>query len=75
MSEPVKLTYSLEEILQRIEHKLDSNQKDVKQEIRDINTKLDTIQKDVTDLKIGQAKLQEKVEGLGKRLDYLEMSG
>ena len=72
MSEPVKVTYSLEEILQRIEDKLDSNQKDVKEEIKDINTKLDNIQKDVTDLKIEQAKLQEKVECLGKRLDYQE---
>ena len=83
MNEPVTVTYSLEEILKRIEDKLDSNQKEVKQEIKDINTrldtlqkdfnqKLDTLQKDVTDVKVGQAKLEEKVDGLGKRLDYQE---
>ena len=77
MNEPVTVTYSLEEILKRIEDKLDNNQKEVKQEIKDINTrldtlqkdfnqKLDTLQKDVTDVKVGQAKLQEKVDRLGK---------
>jgi predicted nucleic acid-binding Zn-ribbon protein len=83
MNEPVTVTYSLEEVLKRIEDKLDSNQKDVnqkldtfqkdiKQEIKDINTKLDNIQKDITDLKVGQAKLEGKVDSLGKRLDYQE---
>jgi hypothetical protein len=54
MSEPVTVTYSLEEVLKRIEGKLD------------------TLQEDVTDLKIGQARLEEKVDGLGKRLDNQE---
>ena len=62
MNEPVTVTYSLEEVLKRIEDKLDSNQKEVKQEIKDINNKLDSIQKDVTDLKVGQAKLEGKVD-------------
>ncbi|MEA5511262.1 hypothetical protein VB715_15930 [Crocosphaera sp. UHCC 0190] len=72
MSEPVIVTYSLEEVL-----------KELKQEIKDVNTKLNTIQKDVTDLKIGQVRLEEKltgdikaldteVKGINKRLDSQE---
>ncbi|MDJ0659732.1 MAG: hypothetical protein QNJ42_09605 [Crocosphaera sp.] len=72
MNEPMTVKYSLEDILKKIDDKLDSNHKEVKQDIKDVNTKLDTIQRDITDLKVGQAKLEEKVDGLGKRLDYQE---
>ncbi len=65
MNEPVTVTYSLEEVLKRLEDKLDNNQKEV-------NQKLDNLQKDVTDLKVGQARLEEKVDGISKRLDYQE---
>ncbi len=58
---PVTVTYSLEEILGEI-----------KQSIKEVNQKLDTLQKDVTDLKIGQAALTEKVGGIGKRLEKVE---
>ncbi len=61
MSEPVTVRYSLEEVL-----------KDIKQEIKDVNTKLDNLQKDVTDLKVGQATLTEKVSGIDKRLEKVE---
>ncbi|MEL4893989.1 hypothetical protein [Crocosphaera sp. Alani8] len=40
--------------------------------LKRIENKLDTMQKDLTDLKVGQARLEEKVDGLGKRLDYQE---
>ncbi|MDJ0659733.1 MAG: DUF4164 family protein [Crocosphaera sp.] len=83
MNEPVTVKYSLEDILKKIDDKLDrmeeaSNQRFEKLESKlesnqkDVNQKLDTLQKDVTDLKVGQAKLEEKVDGLGKRLDYQE---
>ncbi|EAZ89988.1 DUF4164 family protein [Crocosphaera chwakensis] len=83
MNEPVTVKYSLEDILTKIDDKLDrmeeaSTQRFEKLESklesnqRDVNQKLDTLQKDVTDLKVGQAKLEEKVEGLTKRLDYQE---
>lgn len=58
---PITVTYSLEEVLGEI-----------KQSIKDVNQKLDNIQKDVTDLKVGQARLEEKVDSIGKRLDYQE---
>lgn len=72
MSEPIKVTYSLENILQKIDEKLDKMEETSTQRFEKLESKLDTIQKDITDLKIGQAKLEEKVDGLGKRLDYQE---
>ena len=54
MNEPVTITYSLEEVLKRMEDKLD------------------TLQKDVTDLKVGQATLTEKVSSMDKRLEKVE---
>jgi uncharacterized protein YoxC len=46
------VTYSLESVL-----------KEIKDSIKDVNQKMDTLQRDVNDLKVGQAKLTEKVEG------------
>ncbi len=54
MNDPVTVTYSLEEVLRRMEDKLD------------------TLQKDVTDLKVGQATLTEKVNSMDKRLEKVE---
>ncbi len=54
MNDPVTVTYSLEEVLRRMEDKLD------------------TLQKDVTDLKVGQATLTEKVSSMDKRLEKVE---
>ncbi|ACK74171.1 hypothetical protein PCC7424_5612 (plasmid) [Gloeothece citriformis PCC 7424] len=62
---PINVTYSLEEVLKQINQKLDNL--DTK-----FTAKIDNLQKDVTDLKIGQARLEEKVDGLGKRLDFQE---
>jgi septal ring factor EnvC (AmiA/AmiB activator) len=54
MNEPITIRYSLEEVLKRMDDKLD------------------TIQKDVMDLKVGIATLTEKVEGMDKRLEKVE---
>ncbi|MGB5596437.1 MAG: shikimate dehydrogenase, partial [Crocosphaera sp.] len=62
MNEPVTVTYSLEEMFSRLEQKIDNNQ-------RELNHKLETLQKDVTDLKVGQARLEEKLTGDIKALD------
>ncbi len=59
---PVTVTYSLEEILQQINQKLD--RLDEKFE-----AKLDDLQKDVTDIKIGQVKLEGKLETLETELE------
>lgn len=62
---PVTVTYSLEEILARIEGKMD-------QGFSEVNHKLAALEKDVAELKVGQARLEEKVEGLTKRIDNQE---
>jgi septal ring factor EnvC (AmiA/AmiB activator) len=55
------VTYSLESVL-----------KEIKDSIKEVNQKIDTLQRDVSDLKVGQAKLTEKVEGMDKRLEKVE---
>ncbi|EAZ88274.1 hypothetical protein [Crocosphaera chwakensis] len=68
MNEPVTVTYSLEEVFKRIEDKIDNNQKEIKQEIKDINTKLDKL----NGIEVKIATLTEKVEGMDKRLEKVE---
>lgn len=66
---PITITSSLESILGEI-----------KDSIKDVNQKIDTLQKDVNelrqkdlvDLKVGQATLTEKVDSIGKRLEKVE---
>ena len=66
---PITVTSSLESILGEI-----------KDSIKDVNQKIDTLQKDVNeirqkdlvDLKVGQATLTEKVDSIGKRLEKVE---
>ncbi len=76
MNEPVTVTYSIEEILKRIENKLDKSDAKFESKFdnlsKDLNQKLDTLSKDVTDLKVGQAELKSEVKGLSKRLDNQE---
>ncbi|MEA5533459.1 shikimate dehydrogenase [Crocosphaera sp. XPORK-15E] len=57
MSEQVTVTYSLEEVL-----------KELKQEIKDVNTKLDKL----NTIEVEIAKLTEKVGGMDKRLEKVE---
>ena len=47
-------------------------EQDLKEVLGEINQKLDHLQGDVSDLKVGQARLEEKVDGLGKRIDNQE---
>ncbi|HEY9694900.1 MAG TPA: hypothetical protein V6D15_22090 [Oculatellaceae cyanobacterium] len=42
---------------------------DLKEILNKIDTKLDTLSRDVTDIKVGVARLEEKVDGLEKRID------
>ncbi len=69
---PITVTYSLEEILTRLEQKIDNNQKEINQRFEEVNQRFDTLQKDVHDLKVGQAKLEENLTGINKRLDNQE---
>jgi hypothetical protein len=67
---PINITYSLEEILARLDQKIDSNQKE-------INQRFDKIESDITDLKVGQARLEVEVktELTGIKEDIKEIKG
>lgn len=45
---------------------------DLKDILSKIEGRLDRIEQNLTDLKVGQARLEEKVEGLSKRIDNQE---
>ena len=68
MNEPITLTYSLEEVLKRIEDKIDNNQKELKQEIKDINTKLEKL----NTVEVELAEVKTELKGINKRLDSQE---
>ncbi len=59
------VTYSLEAVLTRIEGKIDNLQKDV-------NQKFDKIDERLNKLEVGQAKLTEKVEGIGIAFELIK---
>jgi hypothetical protein len=61
----VTIEQDLKEVLGEINQKLDHLQNDIDQ-------KFDRMQGDITDLKVGQARLEEKVDGLAKRIDNQE---
>ena len=73
----------LDRIQRDFDQKLDGMQRDFTQRLdrmqQHVDQKLDTLQKDVTDLKVGVSRLEErvhsledKVEGLSKRIDSQE---
>ncbi len=66
---PVTVTYTLEEVLGQISQKLDR-----------MDTKFETLQKDIVEIKVGQTRLEgelkaleTEVRGIGKRLDTQEL--
>lgn len=80
---PITVTYSLEDILKEIntkldrmdekfEAKLDRMDEKFETKFEKFEAKLDNIQKDVNDLKVGQAELSSEVKGINKRLDNQE---
>ena len=92
--EPVTIRYELEDVLkemtrqfntglEKIEQKMDKQYGELNQKIEKLDEKFDGLQKDVNDVKIGQARLEEKVtgeiktldakvDGITKRLDFQE---
>jgi chromosome segregation ATPase len=49
-----------------------SSQRKIEQSFQAIGQQIETLQKDVTDLKVGQAKLEKETESIGKQLASLE---
>ncbi|MDJ0731540.1 MAG: hypothetical protein QNJ33_16275 [Crocosphaera sp.] len=77
MNEPVTVKYSLEEVLQRIENKLDNNQKNFDQKLntfqRDVNQKLDTLQKDFDHkLDTFQKEVKQEIKDVNTKLDTIQ---
>ncbi|MGK7874433.1 MAG: hypothetical protein AB4426_14340 [Xenococcaceae cyanobacterium] len=62
---PIQVTTDLSQVLERIEQKIDKLDEK-------FETKLDNLSKDVTELRVGQARLEEKVDGLAKRVESQE---
>jgi murein lipoprotein len=80
---PITVTYSLEEILKEINGKLDKMDDKFEAKLdkfeakldkldQKFETKFDSLQKDINDLKVGQATLSTQVKGINKRLDTQE---
>ncbi len=61
MNEPVTVTYALEEVL-----------KEIKQEIKDVNTKLEKMDERFTKIEIDMAEVKTELKGMNKRLDSQE---
>ncbi len=83
MNEATTVTYSIAEVLKSIENKLDKMDEKFESKFEKFEDKLDkidkkfegkfdTLQKDVADLKVGQATLTEKVGSMDKRLEKVE---
>ncbi|MDW8117112.1 MAG: hypothetical protein RMI92_11870 [Geminocystis sp.] len=60
-----------EQIEKRFE-KIDTRFEKVEQKFEKIEAKLEKIEGDITDLKVGQARLEEKMDALDKRLEFQE---
>ena len=63
MNEPTTVTYSIAEVLQRIEDKIDSNQKDVNTKLEKLNT-----------IEVELAEIKTEVKNLNKNVTELKGS-
>lgn len=64
----VTIETDLKEVLAKIDQKLDK----LDAKFDKVDARFDSLSKDITDLKVGQARLEEKVDGLSKRMDNQE---
>ena len=78
MSDSSTVTYTTAEILKRIEDKIDSNHKEIRQEIKEINQKIDSNHKEVNEkidsnYKEIKQDIEEFQKDVDKRLNNLEV--
>ncbi|MGK7945292.1 MAG: hypothetical protein AB4058_12565 [Microcystaceae cyanobacterium] len=71
-NESVTVTYSLEEVLARLEQKIDSRLEQMDRRFEQLENKIDRIGQDTSDIKVELATLNEKVEGMDNRLRVVE---
>jgi DNA anti-recombination protein RmuC len=67
-----KFDKRLDEMEQKFDKRIDGVEQKFDKRLDEIDKKLDILQNDGVDLKVGQAKIEEKVEGLAKRIDNQE---
>ncbi len=73
---PINITYSLEAVLSRLEKKIDQQFAEVNQKIETNSQEIKELKKEINDLKIevkvGHTRVEEKLDGLSKRLEFQE---
>nr|WP_232826398.1 DUF4164 family protein [Cyanothece sp. BG0011] len=76
MSDPMTVTYPIEEVLKRIENKLDKIDEKFETKLDKLDekfeAKFDKLDERLTTIEVGQGRLEEKVDSLAKRLDNQE---
>ncbi len=70
MSDSSTVTYTTAEILKRIEYKIDSNHKEIRQEIKEINQKIDSNHKEVNEkIDSNHKEVNEKIDNNYKEVN------
>lgn len=73
MSEsPITVTYSLEEVLTRIETKIDRLDQKIDERFGKLEERIGKLEERIGTLEVSQARIEEKIDGLSKRLENQE---
>ncbi|MGB5596355.1 MAG: hypothetical protein WBM32_21370 [Crocosphaera sp.] len=75
MNEPVTVTYSLEEMFSRLENKIDSNQKETNDKLKEVTQKLDKQSEEIITIKAtlqAQQPLIQKIPDLAEKVGELK---
>jgi nucleotide-binding universal stress UspA family protein len=75
MSEPVTVSYSLEEMFSRLENKIDSNQKETNEKLKELSQKIDKQSEEITTIKAtlqAQQPLIQKIPDLAEKVGELK---
>ena len=70
MSDTSTVTYSTAEILKRIEDKIDSNNNEMRQEIKEINQKIDNNHKEINQkIDNNQKEMRQEIKDINQKID------
>ncbi len=73
MNEPTTVTYSIVEVLKRIEDKIDTNQKETNERFKDLSKKIEKQSEEIGEVKVKLATIEIEVKSLNK--DVTELKG
>jgi peptidoglycan hydrolase CwlO-like protein len=68
----IQIESDLKDILNKFDQKLDKLSGDFSQKLDKLDDKIDKLSSDVTDLKVGQAKIEGKIEALNTKVEQLD---